>query len=437
MMPAAASRLYSRQTNQSGSTNQFNRRATLRFDECKDIDEVLRLAIKNIDNNFLPSGAIWTLISRLLSRRERIATNTADLVQWREQQLTTLFQHTMSSLGKMKIKDLTTVTLSIAKIVKCIREASQTRTMNVNHQALGRLLQKSNPFGHFAVAADRKLIEFDPRQLSNLAYAYALVGYNPRFDEGSNLFQKIGDRSIICIDHFNSQDLSNLLWAYATLDYVHTHLFEAVGVHIVQSDGLTSFNPQDIAIIVWAYAKLDEQNAALFQVVGDHMIKSDDLAAFKPQDLANIIWAYAKINTNHPVLFKQIGDYIVGFGGFKPFIPQDLAIIVWAYAKVGEHHPDLFKTIGHSIAAVNNLGIFDTQHLTNIAWAYSMAEIDAPFLFNERFRKALLERQHQFNRLDLMQLYQWHVWQVVDSNDGLPSPLKEKCIDAYSRSVKS
>jgi hypothetical protein len=137
------------------------------------------------------------------------------------------------------------------------------------------------------------------------------------------------------------------------------------------------------------------------------------------------------------VLFKQIGDYIVGFGGFKPFIPQDLAIIVWAYAKVGEHHPDLFKTIGHSIASVNNLGIFDTQALSNIAWAYSMAEIDAPFLFNERFRKALVERQHQFNRLDLMQLYQWHVWQVVDSNDGLPSPLKEKCIDAYSRSVKS
>jgi hypothetical protein len=93
--------------------------------------------------------------------------------------------------------------------------------------------------------------------------------------------------------------------------------------------------------------------------------------------------------------------------------------------------------IGHSIAAVNDLAMFKTQHLTNIAWAYAMAEIDAPFLFNETFTKELVEKQHQFIVANLVQLYQWHVWQVVNSNDGLPSPLKEKCIDAHSRSVKS
>jgi hypothetical protein len=140
---------------------------------------------------------------------------------------------------------------------------------------------------------------------------------------------------------------------------------------------------------------------------------------------------YAKINTKHPALFKQIEDPIVGFGGSKPFIPQHLANIVWPCAKVGEQHPGLFKMIGQSIAAVNDLGIFDTQHLTNIAWAYAMSEIDAQFLFDERFAKELLERQHQFDQLGLMQLHQWHVWQVINSNDGLSSPLKEKCIFAY------
>jgi hypothetical protein len=57
-------------------------------------------------------------------------------------------------------------------------------------------------------------------------------------------------------------------------------------------------------------------------------------------------------------------------------------------------------------------------------------------LFNERFAKELLERQHQFNVAELAQLYQWHVWQVMKANDGLPSPLKEKCIDAYETSLK-
>ena len=93
----------------------------------------------------------------------------------------------------MKYRDLTTVIHSMAKIVKCIREGNQTRTMNVYYQALGRLLQQENPFGHFAKAADKQLMKFDARHVSNLAYAYALVGHNPKFDDGSNLFQKIGN----------------------------------------------------------------------------------------------------------------------------------------------------------------------------------------------------------------------------------------------------
>jgi hypothetical protein len=73
---------------------------------------------------------------------------------------------------------------------------------NVYHRALGSLLQHSNPFGHFAKAADRKLMDFEARHMSNLAYAYALVGYNPKFDDGNNLLQKIGDKSITYTKQF-------------------------------------------------------------------------------------------------------------------------------------------------------------------------------------------------------------------------------------------
>jgi hypothetical protein len=477
-----------------------------------NIDDLLRDSIIFLDSGRpLPTGAVWTRIFRLMSERQPSqVSNNLQL----EQNLVAIFRYTMDSLDKIKPKDLATITLSMAKIVKNIREASQMKRMNYCHRALGSLLQKSNPFGHFAMAADRKLISFEERELSNIAYAYALVGHNPKFDDGSHLFQKIGDRSITCIKQFSPQGLANLVWAYATLntthpalfqvlgDHIarsydlaafdpqilgnilwayaklnlqHAALFEAVGARIVQSDSLASFKPQNLANFVWAYGTLNSQHPQLFKRVGDHVVQSDDLATYKPQDFANILWAFAKagiqhpalfetvdnhvvqtddlaaftpqalsnilwahatLNRSHPALFKQIGDSIVSFGSSKPFIPQNLANIVWAYAKVGMHHPDLFKVIGHSIAAVNDLAMFKTQHLSNIAWAYAMAEIDAPFLFNERFAKELLERQHQFNVADLTQLYQWHVWQVVNSNDGLPSPLKEKCIDAHS-SVKS
>jgi hypothetical protein len=77
--------------------------------------------------------------------------------------------------------------------------------------------------------------------------------------------------------------------------------------------------------------------------------------------------------------------------------------------------------IEQSIAAVNDLAMFEAQVLPNISWAYAMADIDAPWLFNDR-----------------TQLYHWqHVWQTKDkSNIGLPSLLKKQCINAYNRSQR-
>jgi hypothetical protein len=552
-------RLLSVQSNESRSRNRGVR---LPLDDCRNIDDVLKLVVDNIDN--LPPNqvaAAWSFMPRLLSKEQRngldlrrTRIDDAKELEHREQQLQLFFQHTMSAIDKLRYRDLTTIVLSMAKSVKIIREAHERRKVNIYHQTLGSILQDSNPFGHFAKAADRILVKFSARHMSNLAYAYALVGYDPKLLDGSSLLRKIGDKSITCIKQFNSQDISNLVWACAKTDVQHAALFEAVGNHVVRLDDLATFKPQAIANIVWAYATLNEKHPALFEKVGNHMVRLGDLTAFKPQalaniswayatlnvqhaalfeevgghivrlddlvafnsqelsniiwayatlderhqalfkkvgdfiirlddlsafntqnlanivwayaklnerhiamfgavgnhivrldelasfnpqDFANIVWAFAKVNAKHPALFKQIGDSIVCFGSSKQFIPQNLANIVWAYGKVGVQHPDLFKMIGHSIAAVNDLAIFDTRHLTNISWAYAMADINAPWLFNDRFTNELLRRQHQFNVAELRQLYQWHVWGTKDqSNTGLPSPLKEKCTNAYNGSQR-
>lgn len=128
------------------------------------IDELLRDSCDELNSGrYLKAAAIWARITRLLSKQQ-----TANKPQL-EQQLVVVFKY-MDSVDKMKPKDLTTVTLSMAKIVKNIREASHMKRINVYHQTLGRLLQKSNPFGHFhfAMAANKKMISFDARDLSNL-----------------------------------------------------------------------------------------------------------------------------------------------------------------------------------------------------------------------------------------------------------------------------
>jgi hypothetical protein len=48
-----------------------------------------------------------------------------------------------------------------------------------------------------AESADRIMTKFEPRSLSNLAYAFALVGYNPNLPDNT-LLEKVADASIIC-----------------------------------------------------------------------------------------------------------------------------------------------------------------------------------------------------------------------------------------------
>ena len=145
--------------------NKGIKHVRLSFDGCRNIDDVLRLALKDIDNLSPNQTAVaWTFILRHLTkdqRRHRGLGRAAIDVQGSEQleqHLNDLFQHTMKSLDKMNYRDLATVILSMAKIVKNIREANNMKRLSVYHRALGSLLQQSNPFGHFANAAERELI---------------------------------------------------------------------------------------------------------------------------------------------------------------------------------------------------------------------------------------------------------------------------------------
>jgi hypothetical protein len=154
----------------------------------------------------------------MLERHPRQVPNNPQL----EEQLDELINHTMDSLNCMEPTELTTVILFMAKIVNTLKEAKQRRKMNRNHHAFGKLLldKDSGPmedvFDFLAIAAERILPAYSARHISNLAYAYALIGYNPKLDN-QTLLQNIGNESIGFIEGFNGQDISNMVWAFATL----------------------------------------------------------------------------------------------------------------------------------------------------------------------------------------------------------------------------
>jgi hypothetical protein len=244
------------------SIRQFvsRRSNSIRAVDYDSIDDLLRDSIDVMNSGgFLPTAPVWARISRLmLDRQPRQTVNDQQL----EQNVDELFNHTMDSLDYMKHKDLSTIIISMAKIAKTVREAKRRRKLNNYHRVFSQLLldEDSNPmedvFEFCGMAADKILPNFDARHISNLAYAYALIGYDPKLGN-QTLLGNIGDAFVGFLYEFNGQDISNMVWAYATLNVAHPALFQAVGDHIEQLGDLESFKPQALTNIIWAYASLN------------------------------------------------------------------------------------------------------------------------------------------------------------------------------------
>ncbi|KAL7459875.1 hypothetical protein ACHAWC_011890 [Mediolabrus comicus] len=226
---------------------------------------------------------------------------------------------------------------------------------------------------------------FNAQSLSNLAYAYALIGYLPNFDDGSDLFDHIAIHANGRTKEFKPQELSNTVWAFAKAGKGHDTLFKAIGDEVVAHAHLRDFRPQALANIVWAYATAGASHLELTEKVASHIVQLDHLRDFRPQNLSNIVWAYATAQVSHPRLFEKMASHIVALDHLGEFKPQELSNTVWAYAKahLQVSHPGLLEKMAHHIARLDHLRDFKPQTLSNIVWAYATAQVSHPNLFKK------------------------------------------------------
>lgn len=324
-----------------------------------DIDELLEAVAKQLDES-LPAGAVWSRLSWLLSQRQQHrhhgnpSTQTHDILQ-RKKQIFSLLKHTMNSIDTYRQKELTTIILSMAKIASNVQFAKSRRRMNPYQQSFSEILLDSNSapsyeiFTRCAKAANEKLQSFEARYLANLAYAFALLGYDPQLDSSCTLLENVAGKSVECIKQFEPQGISNIVWSLATLKVPHLLLFQTVGDTVVGMPDLRLYKPQELSNIVWAFATAGIKHSDLFETIGDSIVESDDLRPFKPQEQSNIVWAFATAGIHHSRLFMKVGDHISGLSDLSTFHPQALANIAWAYAKAAVQHTGLMYKVGNHI----------------------------------------------------------------------------------------
>ncbi|KAL3784108.1 hypothetical protein HJC23_012740 [Cyclotella cryptica] len=367
----------------------YKQQTFLNTKDCSSVEQVVQLTMENI-KKLAPGNycAIWVRISELLQKEHRVVHDTTFVENQKlEQELKRILYKTIRSADMFSPKHLSGIILALAKIVRHGRRVGRIDSgMRDNESStllhpLYRILlgdnsinQDDNMLLPLFEAANNRLQKFEPRYLSNLSYACALLRANPTYDSGITLFDNIASEAIKQIDKYNGQDVSNMVWAFATLSIQHSELFKAVGDTVVHTN-LKRFQPQDFSNIVWSFATLHEDHPLMFQSVGDE-IAALDLRGFKPQELSNTVWSFATVNADHPAMFQKVGDTIVGnYVDLKKFTPQNISNIVWAFATAHEQHLHLFKKVGVTIAEHDDLKAFSPQALSNIVSAFSSAGV--------------------------------------------------------------
>jgi hypothetical protein len=356
-------------------------------------------------------SAVWSRIPQLMTKRPQ-KQNAREEFSIDEMRLmiVTVWNDTIDGMIDCSSREITEATLGMAKIVQILRKRAGGRRGEDAYRIILRelLLNEDDRtankelFQFFAEKAMDILHESEARQISNLAYAYALIEYVPKFDDGSDLLDHIAMQSIKMRVEFAPQGISNMVWAFATVDKRHDALFKAMGNQVVAQDHLRDFKPQELSNIVWSYATAGVNHPQLFEQVANHVVRLDHLTEFKPQALSNTVWAYATAGVKNPRLFEKMAHHIIRLDHLREFIPQHLSNIVWAYATAGVFHPDLFDKMANHIVKHDHLREFNPQHLSNIVWAYATAGVSHPDLF-EKMANHIVEVDHlkDFNSQNL------------------------------------
>ena len=406
------------------------------FNKINDIPTLIQAAYSSLSALSLsPSNtaAFWNSLAKQLGRNNHLNLTHEKMGSHINQ----LFQHTQRTLGSFGMKDLAQTTYSMAKLADLLhkRRSSNSRRKDNIASSLSNLLLNDDGrvsedlFLSLAKASVRNLSQFNPQGLSNLAYAYALIEYVPKFDDGSDLFDHIAMQSIKMRAEFNAQDVSNMVWAFATVKKRHDALFKAMGDQVVAQDRLRDSQP--LSNTVWAYATAGVSHPDLFEKVASHIVRLGHLRDFEPQALSNIVWAYAKAGVSHPKLFEKVGNHVAGLRSLDRFThPQDVSNTVWAYATAGVNHPQLFEKMANHIIGLDNLRRLDPQAISNTVWAFVTAEVNHPKLF-EKVANHIVEVGHlkDFNTQNLSNI----VWAYAAAQVSHPKMFQQVAKAAIQR----
>jgi len=169
------------------------------------------------------------------------------------------------------------------------RDASDPR----HRQEIRRMIQRTVDLIHSC----------GPRELANIAHGAAKARLGS--EEAGILFEAIESVTLSKgLLNFNPQELSNMVWAFATVGLYSDILYKMVAKEAVHRK-LRGFKPQEISNMVWSFATAGVHADKLYELVANEVVERQ-LRGFKSRDLSNMVWAFTTANIYHVQLFEEI-----------------------------------------------------------------------------------------------------------------------------------
>lgn len=206
------------------------------------------------------------------------------------------------------------------------------------------------------------------RDLSNLAWAFAtleLQGFDP-------LLLAIAREAVVQIGDFTEQNLSNTCWAYAKLGLRHDPLIKAIADETLRK--LPQFSSQGLSNTLWGFATLVIKGEECLGQSAWQLICSllDELRRRLPecptQQLSNSAWACCRLGVRHDGFMQAVA--VEGTRKLHEYTPQDLANTAMAFAKPNINARVFLKALADE--AARKIRHFEAREVSNLTWSLSI-----------------------------------------------------------------
>jgi len=271
-----------------------------------------------------------------------------------------------------------------------------------------------------------KLSDANAQELSNALWALATLG---RAGDGA-FVSALLEAVLPQLGSFNPQDLANTLWALATLGRTGDGAFVSALLEAALPQ-LGSFNPQALANTLWALATLGRTGDGAF-VSALLAAALPQLGSFNPQNVAITAWTLAKLAHCADPLLETAADLVLSLT--DRMTPQNISNTAYAFATL--RHPRASALVAALVErSAARLADFTEQNLTNLLWSVAAADarsLSAAALGALAAGCAREERKWSASGLSQLHLAHMHVKGAYDGYALLPPPLLARCIEAQT-----